>query len=48
MTEQNQFETDVLPTSEGDLAITFLGHGSLMMTFNEKVIYIDPFSRGAD
>ncbi len=48
MTEQNQFETDVLPTSEGDLAITFLGHGSLMMTFDEKVIYIDPFSRVAD
>lgn len=48
MTEQNQFETDVLPTSEGDLAITFLGHGSLMMTFNAQVIYIDPFSRVAD
>lgn len=48
MTEQNQFETDVLPTSEGDLEITFLGHGSLMMTFNAQVIYIDPFSRVAD
>lgn len=48
MTNQKEFETDVLPTSEGDLAITFLGHGSLMMTFNAQVIYIDPFSRVAD
>ena len=48
MTEQKQFETDVLPTSEGDLEITFLGHGSLMMTFNAQVIHIDPFSRVAD
>ncbi|MFP4395051.1 MAG: MBL fold metallo-hydrolase [Anaerolineales bacterium] len=48
MTNPNQFETDVLPTSEGDLEITFLGHGSLMMTFNEQIIYIDPFSRVAD
>jgi L-ascorbate metabolism protein UlaG (beta-lactamase superfamily) len=48
MSPQNQYETDVIPTSAGDLKITFLGHGTLMLTFNEIVIYIDPFSRVAD
>jgi len=42
------FETDVIQTSAGDLEITFLGHGSLMLTLGEKVIHIDPFSRVAD
>ena len=48
MVTQKQFETDVIPTSAGDLAITFLGHGSLLLTFNGNHIYIDPFSRVAD
>jgi len=42
------YETDVITTSAGDLEMTFLGHGTLMFTFNEKVIHIDPFSRVAD
>jgi L-ascorbate metabolism protein UlaG (beta-lactamase superfamily) len=42
------FETDVIPTSAGELAITFIGHGSLMMTFKGKVIHIDPVSSEAD
>jgi len=42
------FETDVIPTSAGDLEITFIGHGSLMMTFNGKTIHIDPVSSEAD
>ena len=48
MAAQEQFETDVIPTSAGDLKITFLGHGSLMLAFNGKNIYVDPFSRVAD
>ena len=48
MAAQEQFETDVIPTSAGDLKITFLGHGSLMLAFNGKTIYVDPFSRVAD
>ena len=48
MVTQEQFETDVIPTSAGDLTITFLGHGSLMLAFNGKNIYVDPFSRVAD
>ena len=44
----NTFETDVIPTSAGDVAITFIGHGSLMMEFNGKIIHVDPFGELAD
>ena len=42
------FETDLIKTTSGNLEITFIGHGSLMMKFNGKVIHIDPYSRLAD
>jgi len=42
------FETDVLPTSQGDLRITFLGHGTLMFQWGGKTIHVDPVSRYAD
>jgi L-ascorbate metabolism protein UlaG (beta-lactamase superfamily) len=42
------FETDVIKTSVGDVKITFIGHGTLMLDFNEKIIHIDPYSRIAD
>jgi len=42
------FEVDLISTSAGDVAITFLGHGSLMMEFNGKVIHVDPFGAVAD
>ncbi len=45
---QGNFQTDILKTSQGDLEITFIGHGSLMFTFNGKVIYVDPFSSLAE
>lgn len=48
MAAQKQFETDLIPTSAGDLKITFLGHGSLMLDFNGMNISIDPFSRVAN
>ena len=44
----DNFETDLLPTTAGDLRLTFLGHGSLLLTFNSKHIYIDPFGKVAD
>jgi L-ascorbate metabolism protein UlaG (beta-lactamase superfamily) len=43
-----QFETEVIPTSLGDLKITFIGHGTLMFQFADKVIHVDPVSREAD
>jgi len=48
MTTQGKFETDVLPTSAGDLSIMFLGHGSLLIVFQGKNIYVDVFGEVAD
>jgi L-ascorbate metabolism protein UlaG (beta-lactamase superfamily) len=48
MTLLEKFETDLITTTEGDLLITFLGHGSLLMGFQEKRIYVDPFGNVAD
>jgi L-ascorbate metabolism protein UlaG (beta-lactamase superfamily) len=45
---QQKFEKDVIPTSKGDLEITFLGHGTLMMTFAGKTIHVDPYGEVAD
>jgi L-ascorbate metabolism protein UlaG (beta-lactamase superfamily) len=43
-----RFETDVIKTSEGELRITFVGHGTLMFGFAGKVIHVDPYSDVAD
>jgi L-ascorbate metabolism protein UlaG (beta-lactamase superfamily) len=48
MDATKQFETDIFPTSAGDLTITFIGHGSLMFDFKQLNISIDPFSQVAD
>jgi len=45
---QNQFDKDTITTSAGDLIITFVGRGTLMFTFNDLVIHVDPWSRVAD
>jgi len=45
---QETFEKDVIKTSAGNLEMTFLGHGSLMFSINNKIIHIDPFSNVAD
>ena len=43
-----QFESDNIPVSRGNLVITFLGHGSLLLVFKGKNIYVDPFGEVAD
>ena len=43
-----EFDKDIISTSDGDLEITFIGHASLMFTFNDMVIHVDPWSRAAD
>lgn len=45
---QEQFEKDVIPTSVGDLEITFVGHGTLMFSLGDLVIHVDPVMREAD
>ncbi len=39
---------DTIKTSAGDLVITFVGHGTLMLEQAGKVIHVDPWSRLAD
>ena len=45
---EKQFETDVIKTENGDLRITFIGHGTLMFDYLEKVVHVDPVGREAD
>jgi len=42
------FETDAVKASAGELRITFVGHGTLMFTFGDTIIHVDPVSREAD
>jgi L-ascorbate metabolism protein UlaG (beta-lactamase superfamily) len=42
------FEKDTIQTDAGDLEIIFIGHGTLMLKFNEKILHIDPWSQLAD
>ncbi len=42
------FEEDMIETKTGDLKITCIGHGTLMFTYHNKVVHIDPVSREAD
>ncbi len=42
------FEEDVITTGTGDLKITFLGHASLMLSYQGRVIYVDPVGKPAD
>lgn len=41
-------KSDVVPTSAGELRITFVGHGTLVFTLGDKVLHVDPVSREAD
>jgi L-ascorbate metabolism protein UlaG (beta-lactamase superfamily) len=41
-------ETDTIATANGDLEITFIGHGSLYFSFAGKIIHVDPVSSEAD
>jgi len=45
---QKIFGKDTLTAPSGDVIITFIGHGSLLLQWGEQNIYIDPSSRKAD
>ena len=45
---QDSFQSDIIPTAAGDLRITFVGHGSLMLMFKGQVIHVDPYTKLAD
>jgi L-ascorbate metabolism protein UlaG (beta-lactamase superfamily) len=42
------YEEDVFKTSKGDLKITFIGHGTLMLAWDGKVIHVDPVGQYAN
>lgn len=42
------FEKDTITTAQGDVVITFIGHGSLMFEFKGLVIQVDPTSQITD
>jgi hypothetical protein len=41
-------EEDIIKTAGGDLKITFIGHGTLMFTYQNKIIHVDPVSSETD
>ncbi len=47
-TAEKKFEQDLIETNAGNLKITFIGHGTLMFDYQQKVIHVDPVSREAD
>jgi L-ascorbate metabolism protein UlaG (beta-lactamase superfamily) len=42
---QTPFEIDTIATTAGNVEITFIGHASLMLTFNGEVIQVDPYGK---
>lgn len=45
---QKSFEKDTLHTEKGFVEVTFVGHGTLILKYNDHVIHIDPYSALAD
>ena len=45
---QTRFQKDVIPAKGGDITITFIGHASILMEWNDQIIYFDPSSREAN
>ncbi|MGC8604200.1 MAG: MBL fold metallo-hydrolase [Desulfomonilaceae bacterium] len=45
---KQQFQTDTIKTSGGNLDVTFIGHGTLMFNYGGKTFHVDPWSKLAD
>jgi L-ascorbate metabolism protein UlaG (beta-lactamase superfamily) len=43
-----KFEEDIIKTKTGDLKITFIGHGTIMFGYQDKIVHVDPVGREAD
>jgi L-ascorbate metabolism protein UlaG (beta-lactamase superfamily) len=44
--DSSNHQADVIQTSHGELRITPIYHGSVMLEFGGKVIHVDPWSKG--
>ena len=45
---ENNISKDVFDAGNGTLSISFIGHGTLMFEYNDKVIHVDPTMREAN
>jgi L-ascorbate metabolism protein UlaG (beta-lactamase superfamily) len=45
---EKKFEEDTIKADGNDLKITFIGHGTLMFTYQSKIIHVDPWTSQAD
>jgi L-ascorbate metabolism protein UlaG (beta-lactamase superfamily) len=45
---QNPFKTDTISANKSNIEITFIGHGSIMIKYDGKIIQVDPYSALAD
>lgn len=45
---EEYIKSDVYETEDGPVKITLVGHGSLMLEFDGKIIHVDPYSKVAD
>ena len=48
MATNDLYKTDAIQTTAGELEISFIGHGTLMLKFGTKIIHIDPYSQVGD
>ncbi len=44
-TTEAETKKDVVKTKSGELEIGFIGHGSLMMKWKNKIIHVDPYGK---
>jgi len=45
---EGKFQMDTIATKAGELKITFIGHGTLMLGYGDKVVHVDPWTRLTD
>lgn len=45
---EGKIQKDVIKTGDGNITISFLGHGTLMLQFKGKTIQVDPWRKQAD
>ncbi|RKX91789.1 MAG: hypothetical protein DRP59_07020 [Spirochaetes bacterium] len=43
-----KFEKDRIPTNSNTIDITFIGHGTLIIKYDNTIILVDPWSKLAD